>query len=143
LTNNVNDWKNQEDTMQMHVIATELGSDWAGPYTDQLLLQKTLAIIKRVDPGAETINKETDPFKDFILSGMLPFRIHVDIVAGEPQLPAAVLITWPPSEVEGIQEGTADFTEYFVWAKTERDALLRLARVNRAPPQKATEVAKV
>ena len=117
--------------MEMHVIATDLGPDWAGPYTDKVLLEKTLAIIRRVDPAAEVISRETDPFRDNILSGLLPYRIHVDIVAGEPQLPAEVSLTWPPADAEGIQEGTADCTEYFVWAKNEREALLRLARINK------------
>ena len=117
--------------MEIHVIATDLGPDWAGPYTDKNLLERTLAIIRRVDPAAEVISKETDPHKDQILSGLLPYRIHVDIVAGEPQLPAQVSLTWPPADAEGIQEGTADYTEYFVWAKNEREALLRLARINK------------
>jgi hypothetical protein len=56
----------------------------------------------------------------------------VDIVAGEPQLPATVSLTWPPAEVEGIQDSTADETNYFCWARNEKDALLRLARLNRA-----------
>jgi len=117
--------------MKMHVIATELGPDWAGPYTDLALLQKTLKIIERVDPNAEVISKEIDPYKDTILSGQLPFKIHVDLLAGEPQLPATVTLTWPPAESEGIQEGTADYAEYFVWAKNAKEALLCLARVNK------------
>ena len=130
--------------MEMHVIATDLGPDWAGPYTDKALLEKTLAIIRRVDPSAEVISKETDPHKDRILSGLLPFKIHVDIVAGEPQLPAEVSLTWPPADAEGIQAGTAEYTEYFVWAKNEREALLRLARINNptSSSQKAPSGAK-
>jgi len=131
--------KNFGDKMQMHVIATNLGAAWAGPYTDTALLKKTLEI-KQVDPGAEIISKETDPYKDPILSGLLPFKIHVDLLGGEPQLPAAVSLTWPPAEAEGIQEGTFDYTEYFVWAKTERDALLRLARINKPGLKASLEV---
>lgn len=121
--------------MQMHVIATELGEDYAGPYTDMALLQKALTIIQEIDPSAEIISRETDPWKDQIESGLRPYQIHVDIVGGEPQLPATVSLTWPPAEQEGIQEGTPDGTTYFVWAKSERDALLRLARINRAAPK--------
>lgn len=84
----------------MHVIATELGPDWAGPYIDLALLQKTLEIIKQVDPNAEVIRRETDPLRDTILSGLLPFRIHVDLLAGEPQLPATVTLTWHPEHAE-------------------------------------------
>ena len=125
--------------MQMHVIATNLGDDWAGPYTDQKLLQKTLAIIQQIDPGAEVISKDANPFSEQIEAGLKPYSIQVDIVGGEPQLPAEVRLTWPPAETEGIQEGTPEQTTYFVWALNEKDALLRLARLNKATPKAAAE----
>lgn len=128
-----------ESKMRMHVIATELGDDWAGPYTDLALLEKTLAIIKKVDPDAEIISRESDPYREQIEAGLQPFRIDIDIIAGEPQLPATVSPTWPPAEVEGIQEGTVDHTSYFVWARNEKDALLRLARLNRSTPRAKAE----
>ncbi len=117
--------------MQMHVITAELGDGCFGPYTDAILLQKTLTIIQKLDPAAEIVDLESDPHNEQILAGLLPYMIHVDIVGGEPQLPAEVSITWPPAEQEGIQEGTPEYTDYFVWAKNEKDALLRLARINK------------
>jgi hypothetical protein len=127
--------------MQMHVIATELGDDWAGPYTDQGLLEKTLAIIQKIDPAAEIISRETNPHQAQIEAGLLPYQIHVNVIGGEPQLPADVLLTWPPAVTEGIQEGTLDYTIYFVWALNEKDALLRLARLNKATPKAKAEAA--
>jgi len=117
--------------MKMYGIATDLGDDWAGPYVDQELLKKTLAIIQRVDPNAEIVSKETDPFSEQILAGLLPFRIHVDLLDGMPQLPADVQITWPPSSMEGIQVGNLEFREYFVWAESEKAALRKLATLNK------------
>jgi hypothetical protein len=125
--------------MQMHVIAMELGDDWAGPYTDIALLQKTLAIIQKIDPDAETISKDCDPFREQIEAGLQPYQVHVDIVAGEPQLPATVSLTWPPAEVEGIQEGTVDHTRYFVWAMNQKDALLRLVKINKSASRAKAE----
>lgn len=116
--------------MKMHVITTELGDDWAGPYTDLGLLQKTLAIIRKMDPMAEVVSRETDPWSDQIRGGLLPYHIQVNLLNGEPQLPAEVSMTWPPEEQEGIVRGTEESVDYFVWAKSERDALLRLARLN-------------
>ena len=116
--------------MHMHVIATELGDDWAGPYTNEVLLQKTLSIIQEVDSEAEIISRETDPFKKQIMEGMKPYKIEVDLIDDQPQLPAEISLTWPPAEVEGIQEGTKEHLRYFVWAKSERDATSRLARIN-------------
>jgi hypothetical protein len=118
--------------MNMYGIATDLGDDWAGPYVDQELLKKTLAIIQKIDPNAEIVSKETDPFSEQILAGLLPFRIHVDLVDGMPQLPADVQITWPPGEMEGIQVGNLEFREYFVWAESEKAALRKLATLNKA-----------
>ena len=116
----------------MYGIATDLGDDWAGPYVDQELLKKTLAVIQKVDPNAEIVSKETDPFTEQILAGLLPYRIHVDLVDGMPQLPAEVSITWPPGEMEGIQVGNLEFREYFVWAESEKAALRKLATLNKA-----------
>jgi len=118
--------------MKMYGIATDLGDDWAGPYVDQGLLQKTLAIIQKVDPNAEIVSKDTDPFSEQILAGLLPFRIHVDLVDGIPQLPAEVSLSWPPSSMEGIQVGNQEYREYFVWAESEKAALRKLATLNKA-----------
>lgn len=123
--------------MQMHVIATDLGEDWAGPFTDLALAEQILAIIRQIDPTAEIVSRDTDPYRDQIASGLKPYLIHVDIIGGEPQLPATVSLTWPPADTEGIISGSPEATEYFVWAKNERDALLRLARINRAAPRTA------
>ncbi len=125
--------------MQMHVIATERGDDWAGPYTDTVLLQKTLAIIKQVDPEAEIISRDTNPYTEQINAGLKPYQIHVNVIGGEPQLPAEVRLTWPPAEVEGIQDSSSDETNYFVWGRDEKDALLRLARLNKATPKATAE----
>jgi hypothetical protein len=116
--------------MQMHVIDSEAGA--VGPYTDKVLLQKTLAIIGQIDPGAEVISRETDPFEEQILAGLKPYKIHIDVVNGELQLPATVSLTWPPAEVEGIQIGTPEEQQFFVWAKSEKEALLNLARINKS-----------
>jgi hypothetical protein len=125
--------------MQMHVIATELGDDWAGPFTDITLANKILAIVRQLDPGAEIISRDANPYADQIKAGLRPYHIHVNMVNGEPQLPATVTITWPPAEVEGILEGTVDQTLYFIWAANEKDALLRLARLNKATPRAKAE----
>lgn len=127
--------------MKMHVIATTIGDDWAGPFTDLTLAKKILAIIQRIDPDAEIISRESDPYREQIEAGMRPYQITVDIIGGEPQLPAAVSPTWPPAEQEGIQKGTPEGTTYFIWAKSERDALIRLVRLNRAAPPKMMEAA--
>lgn len=128
--------------MQMHVIATDRGSDWAGPYTDEALLQKTLAIIRKLDPEAEIISRETNPHQAQIEAGLLPFEIFVYLDdEGKPQLPATVTITWPPAAIEGIQHGNTEYQQYFVWASNEKDALMRLARLNKAAPKAKAEAA--
>jgi len=121
--------------MKMFAVDYAAGEDAAGPYTDEVLLQKTLEIIRQIDPDAEVLSRECNPFSNQILAGLLPFRIHVDLLDGMPQLPAEVQITWPPGEMEGIQVGNLEFREYFVWAESEKAALRKLATLNKATPQ--------
>jgi len=120
--------------MKMFAVDYAVGEDAAGPYTDEDLLQKTLAIIRQIDPDADIISRECNPFSDQILAGLLPFKIHVDLLDGIPQLPADVQITWPPGEMEGIQFGNLECREYFVWAESEKAALRKLATLNKAAP---------
>lgn len=118
--------------MKMFAIEYKGGDDAEGPYTDPELLKATLAIIQQTDPDAEVVSRECNPWSEQILGGLLPYRIHVDLVDGMPQLPADVNITWPPAAMEGIQTGNLEFREYFVWAENEKAAPLRLAMLNRA-----------
>jgi len=120
--------------MKMSAIDYAGGEDAAGPYTDEVLLQKTLEIIRQIDQDAEIISRECNPWSEQILAGLLPFRIHIDLVDGMPQLPAEVSITWPPGEMEGIQVGNLEYREYFVWAESEKAALRKLATLNKATP---------
>ena len=120
----------------MRMFAIEYGGEDAeGPYTDEDLLKKTLVIIRQIEPNADIIGRECNPWSEQILAGLLPFRIHVDLLDGMPQLPAEVQITWPPGEMEGIQVGNLEFREYFVWAESEKAALRKLATLNKATPQ--------
>lgn len=120
--------------MEMYAIA--IGEEWqAGPYTSRELADRTLAIIQTINPDAELVTQEMDPWSEQILAGLLPFRIHVDLADGLPQLPADVQITWPPSSIEGIQEGNQEYREYFVWSEGEKAALRRLATLNKATQQ--------
>jgi len=127
--------------MKMSAIDYAAGEDAAGPYTDEVLLQKTLEIIRQIDPDAEIISRECNPWSEQILAGLLPFRIHVDLVDGMPQLPADVQITWPPGSMEGIQFGNLECREYFVWAESEKAALRKLVTLNKAAPDYSPKAA--
>jgi hypothetical protein len=54
----------------------------AGPITDSKLLQRSLDIIKLLDPEAEIIMVESDQWADHILAGNKPYRVNVDLVDG-------------------------------------------------------------
>ena len=106
----------------------------AAPTRTRTSCRRPSASSGRSPPNAEIIGRECNPFSDQILAGLLPFRIHVDLVDGMPQLPADVTLTWPPSETEGIQFGNLECREYFVWAESEKAALRKLATLNKANP---------
>ena len=106
--------------------------DFYGPYTDLALADRILEIVQSFDPGAELVSRPTDQWAKQIISGLKPWKIHIDIINGELQLPATVSLTWPPAEAEGLQFGSPEEQEFFVWAKTEKEALVNLARLNKA-----------
>jgi hypothetical protein len=124
--------------MQMICIADSNQEEFWGPYTDLALAERILKIVQSFDPVATLVSRPTDQWAKQIISGLRPWKIHIDVVNGELQFPATVSLTWPPMEVEGLQIGTPEFQEFFAWAKTEREALLNLARINKgATEQKA------
>jgi len=128
----------------MRMFAIEYGGEDAeGPYTDEDLMQRTLAIIRQIEPNADIIGRECNPWSEQILGGLKPWKIYVDIINGEPVLPAQVSLSWPPGQIEGIQKGTQDYREYFAWAENEKAALLKLARLNKATQQSSPKVAAV
>lgn len=123
--------------MKIFIIDSE--HDAWGPYSEEMAAEILPICHAAGHTDAEIVTKELDEHTEQLRAGLLPYQIHVDIVDGEPQLPATVSLAWPPAEQEGIQEGTPEYSRYFVWAKNERDALLRLARINRAAPPTAME----
>ena len=124
--------------MQMICIADSQQEEFWGPYTDLALAERILKIVQSFDPGAELVSRDTDKWAKEIIAGLKPWKIHIDVINGELQLPATVSLTWPPMETEGLQIGTPEFQEFFAWAKTEKEALLNLARINKgANGQKA------
>ena len=118
--------------MQMICIADGREEEFWGPYTDLALAERILNIVQSFDPGAELVSRDTDKWAKEIIAGMKPWKIHIDIINGELQLPATVSLTWPPMESEGLQIGTPDFQEFFIWARSEKEALLNLARINKS-----------
>jgi hypothetical protein len=123
----------------MICIATSNEEDFYGPYTDLALAERILKIVQLgIDPGAELVSRATDQWAKQIIAGLKPWKIHIDVINGELQLPATVSLTWPPMETEGLQIGTPEFQEYFCWGKSEKEALVNLARLNKgASGQKA------
>jgi hypothetical protein len=116
-------------------------ADAWGPFTQEMALAVLDICIRAGRIAAKIVEKGLDKYREQIEAGLQPYDIQVAIIDGEPQLPADVRLTWPPAENEGIQDSTPDCTRYFVWALNERDALLRLARLNRSTPRAKAEAA--
>jgi len=116
----------------MICIADSNQDEFWGPYTDLALAERILKIVQLgIDPGAELVSRATDQWAKQIIAGLKPWKIHIDVINGELQLPATVSLTWPPMETEGLQIGTPEEQEFFVWGKSEKEALLNLARINK------------
>ena len=121
--------------MQMICIADSQQEEFWGPYTDLALAERILKIVQSFDPGAELVSRPTDQWAKEIIAGLKPWKIHIDVINGELQLPATVSLTWPPMETDGLQIGTPEFQEYFCWGKSEKEALVNLARLNKGASQ--------
>lgn len=130
--------------MQMFCIADSRQEDFWGPYTDRALAERILKIVQAgVDEGAEIVCRECDEWAKEILSGLLPWKIVVLLEDGKIQETACNL-TWPPEPQEGIIRGEElpmqqEQVEYFAWAKTAKEAMLKLARINKATTKAAAE----
>jgi hypothetical protein len=130
--------------MQMFCIADSQQEEFWGPYTDRALAGRILKIVQAgVDEGAEIVCKECDEWAKEILSGLLPWKIVVLLEDGKI-LETSCTVTWPPAPQEGIIQGEElpmqqEQVEYFAWAKTAKDAKLKLARLNKATSKAAAE----
>lgn len=128
--------------MQMLCIADSRGDDFWGPYTDRVLAERILKIVQAsIDEGAEIVSRECDEWVKEILSGLLPWKIVVLLEDGKIQETSCNL-TWPPESQEGIIRGEElpmqqEQVEYFAWAKTAKEAMLKLARINKATSKSA------
>lgn len=126
--------------MQIFWVRSASEEDFWGPYTTKELAELVQETISSAGIlGTEIATEECDEHTGQLLAGLQPYHIHVAVIGGEPQLPATVMLTWPPAEVEGIQDSSSEETNYFVWAANEKDALLRLARLNKATPKAKAE----
>ena len=114
-------------------------ADAWGPFTQEMASSVLDICIRAGHTAAQIVEKGLDEYKAQIKAGLKPHHIKVAIINGEPQLPADVRLTWPPAEQEGIQDSSAEETNYFVWAKDEKDALLRLARLNKSTTSARSE----
>jgi len=114
-------------------------ADAWGPYT-LAIAQAVLSFCKQAGYlAAEVVERGLDEYGAQIGAGLKPYHIRVAVIDGKPQLPADVEITWPPAKDEGIQDSSEEETHYFIWAQNDKDALLRLARLNRAAPRARAE----
>ena len=123
--------------MQMFCIADSQQEEFWGPYTNRALAERILKIVKTgVDEGAEIVSRECDEWAKEITSGSLPWKIVVLLEDGKIQETSCNL-TWPPEPHEGIIRGEElsmqqEQVEYFAWAKTAKEAMLKLARINKS-----------
>ena len=103
-----------------------------GPYLNRALAETTLKILQMTgDESAELIEGETDPYPQ-IVDGYKPFKIWATLEPGT-QKPTGnhVELCWPPVEPEGLIEQREDYIEYFVWAKSTSEAVLRMGQLYR------------
>lgn len=118
--------------MQIFCIADSVEEEFFGPFTDRVLAEKVLKIVKMaVDESAELRTVETDAYADQLRAGLLPFKIEVELLGKEVR-DTQVSLTWPPAG-EGIVEERDCYIRYFFWARSSGEAIRRLSSVRRNP----------
>ncbi len=120
--------------MKIYAIADSIEDKVFGPYTKKPLADKILKFVKQsIDDEAEIHVIETDEYEKVVMAGLLPIKISVEILGGKPQEPV-VEITWPPM-AEGVIVNMENYREYFVWAKSRTEALVKIARMKIPEPE--------
>lgn len=111
--------------MQASFVASEAADGLYGPYS-RPVADRVLKIVRMAsDETAELEVAEIDMFGEQLQSGLLPFKVGVVVLQGKVQS-VEVLLCWPPVQ-EGILVEREDYREYFVWARSQREAKARLA----------------
>lgn len=123
--------------MNLSIINASGPDDAWGPYTDPALLERSLKIARMaLDDELEVIERQADPWSEPILEGLLPWRVEVYLDRDGGLDECVCRLCWPPEEEEGLLSGTAhegsdnpSRIDFFVWAKNERAAKIRLAKL--------------
>lgn len=109
-----------------------------GPYTKPILADKVLKIVKQaIDPDAEIVSVDCDPWEDQLNAGLLPVKITLEIVGNRPKEPQ-VDVFWPPEEKEGLILNLVGYREYFFWVHNRSEAIIKMARIVPPPPEKVS-----
>jgi hypothetical protein len=101
-----------------------------GPFTDSTLANIALAIIREaVDDEAELLTFKCDPYKDQLKAGLKPYSISVELNSTGKVIDKKVELIWPPKDGEGLYDDRDFYKAYFIWAKSQSDAIMNLSRV--------------
>ncbi len=118
--------------MHLYCVVDSFEDQYWGPFSTQILANKVLSIVKQVVDDEATIHPiPVDRWAAQLNVGLLPWRVDVMLVPGTGQIrEKEVSLTWPPAETEGVIAQIEDsYISYFVWAKSQTEALTKLARL--------------
>jgi len=123
--------------MQAFFVASEEADGLYGPYS-RPVADRVLKIVRMAsDETAELEVAEVDMFGEQLQSGLLPFKVCVIVQQGKVQ-DVEVSLCWPPVP-EGILVEREDYREYFVWARNQSEAKIRLVSLPKCQAPTAGE----
>jgi len=128
--------------MIIRFIDSESFDGMYGPFLDEALAERVLKIIRMAATDAEDaeiVSFDPDPWKEQIGAGLLPFVISIESLNGR-LIDKKVELLWPPRNKECKILEREGYVQYFVWAKTQTEAIQRMmAFSHEEPVQKYTD----
>lgn len=107
---------------KLYFIDCPLG-DAFGPFSDPALADTVMRIVHMtIDETATLEEVELNPWKKELTAGLKPFLVSIEsrdgIVTGNK-----IELSWPPYDCNCKVEERMGFVSYFVWAKTQGEAV--------------------
>lgn len=114
----------------------EIDAEAYGPWQSRPVADLVARIINMQDESAEAVvmSMSLNPYASSLIAGLRPFKITI-IRTGTQVYDKQVSLCWPPEEESCKLRDEEGLVEYFVWAKTQNEAIRAMAALSSQPPK--------
>lgn len=127
--------------MRLYSVFTSDDLQHAGPYRDKRVAELVLKIFQmKLDEESYIWEVTQDPYAEELKAGLRPWKITIYCEQGQITGKPEIELCWPPEPQEGAIQENDWLKIYFVWAKTQAEALLRIPQLKKIQVQKIEKV---